>query len=103
MNTEITTNIAEEPVTVKFAAVLADGLMFLGKRRMNILHTLYECGYSEAESDNFPHGFVDSKGNFLTPAEAATVALGNGQVTELKYNLMQPSELSSFDLFPPTC
>lgn len=82
--------------TVKFAAILVDNIIFVGKRHHNILQALSECGYIPAELQKCPQGFVDNNGMFLTRIEAAQIALENGQITKLKFH---KQELFSEDLY----
>jgi hypothetical protein len=96
MCTETTTNSTDALTTVKFAAVLVDGLIFIGKRHHNVFQTLFDCGYEPAESQKCPQGFVGSNGKFLTRTEAAKVALASGRITKLKHST---TELYSEDLY----
>ena len=81
---------------IMFAAILVDGLIFLGKRHHNIIQTLAECGYSSKTIQQSPQGFVTSIGGFVGREEAAQIALDCGQIDKLKFS---SRELFSEDLY----
>jgi hypothetical protein len=81
---------------IRFSAINADGLIFIGKRHHNIIATLADCGYTEREISYFPQGFITEEGYFLGREESAGQALKSGQIKELKFS---SSQLFSEDLY----
>lgn len=81
-------------MTIRFAAILADKIIFVGKRHHNVVMTMHECGYKNI--NDYPQGFVTDKGTYVSREDAAIIALKNGQVKELKFSSRQ---LFSEDLY----
>ena len=70
------------PRVVSAAMLMDDGLIVPGVRHFSpdmraVLHLIYGDGYHLKVTEQ---GFIDSKGTFLTRAQAYTVAAAQGQI-----------------------
>jgi hypothetical protein len=81
---------------IRHAAMLRDGIVYVGHRHHNCIATMRECGIPWPVTQGAEQGFVDHNGNFLNRKLALYEAMECNQIIKKHAPL---DELHSEDIY----
>lgn len=91
--------VPREALRVEDAAIRLRGVVYSlespARHHDVIRHMRTACGIVETQGPDWEQGFVLNDGRFVQRSAAASIAVGNGQISELKW----PPDLYSEDLW----